>query len=80
MPYRQAMRVMQLLFPTSGRDNHVTLCCCPLILLAVSIDNASGKMAVKLIHQGLARKLRRLAMLRFGNEKAMSCPLILLAR
>ena len=55
-------------------------CCCPLILLAVSVDNASGKMAVKLIHQGLARKLRRLTMLRFGNEKAMSCPLILLAR
>ena len=25
MPYRQAMRVMQLLLPTSGRDNHVTL-------------------------------------------------------
>jgi hypothetical protein len=52
-------------------------CCCPLILLAVSIDNASGKMDVKLIKQSLARKLRRLTMLRFGNEKAMPCPLIL---
>jgi hypothetical protein len=25
MPYRQAMRVMDLLLPTSGRDNHVTI-------------------------------------------------------
>jgi len=25
MPYRQAMRVVELLLPTSGRDNHVTL-------------------------------------------------------
>jgi hypothetical protein len=25
MPYRQAMAVMHLLLPTSGRDNHVTL-------------------------------------------------------
>ncbi|SOE54326.1 hypothetical protein SAMN05446635_0698 [Burkholderia sp. OK233] len=25
MPYRQAMQVMRLLLPTSGRDNHVTL-------------------------------------------------------
>ena len=25
MPYRQAMRVMELLLPTNGRDNHVTL-------------------------------------------------------
>jgi hypothetical protein len=25
LPYRQAMRVMELLLPTNGRDNHVTL-------------------------------------------------------
>jgi hypothetical protein len=75
-------KALSLRAPTLVRQTAtpVSSCCCPLILLAVFIDNARGKMAVKLIHQGLARKLRRLTMLRFGNEKVMSCPLILLAR
>jgi len=34
-------------------DKRRTTCCCPLIPLAVSIDHASGKNAVKLVQKGI---------------------------
>ena len=55
-------------------------CCCPLIPLAVSIDDASGKIAVKHIQKGIEAKSPRWTMLRFGNGQAARCSLILLAR
>jgi hypothetical protein len=64
----------------AGTDVEVTSCCCPLIPLAVSIDDASGKIAVKHIQKGIEAKSPRWTMLRFGNGQAARCSLILLAR
>jgi hypothetical protein len=46
----------------------------------MSTDDANGKIAVKLVQQGIAAKLPRCTMLRFGNAQAERCSLILLAR
>jgi hypothetical protein len=46
----------------------------------VSTDGANGKIAVKLVQQGIAAKLPQWTMLRFGNAQAERCSLILLAR
>src|SRR5258708_14935951 len=35
-------------------------CCCPLIPLAVSIDHASGKIAVKLVQKGIEAEIAAL--------------------
>jgi hypothetical protein len=37
-------------------------CCCPLIPLAVSIDDASGKIAVKHVQKGIDAKSPRWTM------------------
>jgi hypothetical protein len=54
--------------------------CCPLIPLAVSTDDASWKIAVKLVQQEIEASSPRWAMSRFGNAQAERCSSILRAR
>jgi hypothetical protein len=46
----------------------VSTCCCPLLTLAVSIDDANGKIAVRLVQKGIEAKLLHWRRLRFCNE------------
>ena len=73
-------RFQELAIRFLASKNDVANCCCPLIPLAVSIDDANGKIAVRLVQKGIEAKLPRWTMLRFRNEQAARCPLILLAR
>jgi len=45
---------------TQGPPTPPRGCCCPLIPLAVSIDHASGKIAVKLVQKGIEAEIAAL--------------------